>query len=85
MKIEFQIDPAIREDIEAALINWGAGAWTFAEVKIQTDNGDVSTSGHMIVQASFIDNNRLNAALFLATISTDPERAAQFKLFWGGE
>lgn len=27
----------------------------------------------------------LEAAIFLATISADPERAAMFKMFWSGE
>lgn len=27
----------------------------------------------------------MKAAIFLATISADPERAAMFKMFWGGE
>lgn len=29
-------------------------------------------------------NRPLEAAIFLATISADPERAAMFKMFWGG-
>ncbi|GEM_PF-4875369 len=85
MKIEIQIDPAIREDVEAALINWGAESFSFAEVKFQTDDGDIFPLKKLTVQASFIDGNRLNAALFLASISTDPDRAAQFKLLWGGD
>lgn len=33
----------------------------------------------------FTADNTINAAIFLASISADQERAAQFRLFWSGE
>ena len=33
----------------------------------------------------FLGENTMEAAIFLATISADPERAAMFKMFWSGE
>lgn len=34
---------------------------------------------------SFEFDDLMKAAIFLATISADPERAAMFKMFWSGE
>lgn len=82
MKIEFTIKPEQRAETEAALIDQGAEWWTFAEGKYQTDNGDVGKFKKLDVLCSFPETTF--AVMFLATISFDPDRAALFKLFWGG-
>lgn len=37
------------------------------------------------VHHTFRFTTPIKAAIFLATISADPERAAMFKMFWSGE
>lgn len=45
----------------------------------------ISGQGHGFVGVELLADDVMEAAIFLATISADPERAAMFKMFWSGE
>lgn len=51
-------------------------------ISMSRANNNLGYDHKVAVGISF--HQPLQAAIFLATISADPERAAQFKMFWGG-
>ncbi|MGQ2972050.1 MAG: hypothetical protein ACT6QM_05945 [Brevundimonas mediterranea] len=57
---------------------------SIAVVRERLDLG-ISGVGTRFTQVELLADDTIEAAIFLASISADKERAAMFKMFWSGE